>query len=77
MNQITTYIKQRLSLRKPLGEALEVVEKVTDAISMKKAPDEGKEAFLKEELAKVQTVVPICKDFERDFPSLAFPLLQV
>lgn len=74
MNQITTYIKQRLSLRKPLGEALEVVEKVTDAISMKKAPDEGKEAFLKEELAKVQTVVPICKDFERDFPSLAFSI---
>ena len=74
MDQITTYIKQRLSLRKPLGEALEVVEKVTDAISMKKAPDEGKEAFLKEELAKVQTVVPICKDFERDFPSLAFSI---
>lgn len=74
MNQITTYIKQRLSLRKPLGEALEVVEKVTDAISMKKAPDEGKDAFLKEELAKVQTVVPICKDFERDFPSLAFSI---
>lgn len=74
MNQITTYIKQRLSLRKPLGEALEVVEKVTDAISMKKAPDEDKDAFLKEELAKVQTVVPICKDFERDFPSLAFSI---
>ena len=74
MNQITTYIKQRLSLRKPLGEALEVVEKVTDAISMKKAPDEGKEAFLKEELAKVQTIVQICKDFERDFPSLAFSI---
>src|SRR5574344_271414 len=74
MDQITTYIKQRLSLRKPLGEALEVVEKVTDAISMKKAPDEGKEAFLKEELKKVQTFVPYCKDFERDFPSIGFSI---
>lgn len=74
MNQITTYIKQRLSLRKPLGEALEVVEQVTDALSLSKVPDEEKEAFLKAELAKVQELVPFCKDFERDFPSLAFSI---
>lgn len=76
MNQTTTYIKQRLSLRKPLEEALEVVEQVTNAISLTKVPntDEEKEVFLNAELAKVQTVVPICKDFERDFPSLAFSI---
>lgn len=74
MNQVTTYIQQRLSLRKPLVEALEVVEKVTDAISLSKVPDEERDAFLKEELRKIQTVVPYCKDFERDFPSLAFSI---
>jgi Restriction endonuclease len=74
MNQITNYIKQRLSLRKPLAEALEMVEKITDVISLKKSPTESKEDFLKQELSKVQSIVPQCKDFERDFPSLSFSI---
>lgn len=74
MNHTTNYIKQRLSLRQPLAEALEVVEQVTDAISLSKVPDEDREAFLKEELKKVQTFVPYCKDFERDFPSIGFSI---
>lgn len=74
MNQTTNYIKQRLSLRKPLAEALEVVEKITDAISLEKVDADNKTGFLKEQLKKVQSVVPYCTDFERDFPSVSFSI---
>lgn len=74
MNHITNYIKQRLSLRQPLAEALEVVEKITDVISLEKASDDNHDTFLKQELAKVKTIVPFCQDFERDFPSLSFSI---
>lgn len=74
MNQTTNYIKQRLSLRQPLAEALEVVEKITDAISLEKTSVDTRDALLKQELAKVKTIVPFCQDFERDFPSLSFSI---
>lgn len=44
MNQTTNYIKQRLSLRQPLTEALEVVEKITDVISLEKTSDDTRDA---------------------------------
>lgn len=56
MNQITNYIKQRLSLRQPLAEALEVVEEITDVISLEKTSDDTRDIYLKQELGKV----PIC-----------------
>ncbi len=74
MNQITNYIKQRLSLRQPLAEALEVVEKITDVISLKKTSDDTRDEFLKQELTKVKKIVPFCQDFDRDFLSLSFSI---
>jgi type III restriction enzyme len=74
MNQITNYIKQRLSLRQPLAEALEIVEKITNVISLEKASDDNRDTFLKQELAQVKAIVPFCQDFERDFPSLSFSI---
>lgn len=75
MNKITVNIKQRLSLRKPLGEALEVVEKIADTLSLAKpTSDADTEAFCKAELKKIQEVFPHVKDFERDFPSFAFSI---
>lgn len=38
MNNISTYIKQRLSLREPLAEALDVLTKLVDKLSLSK-PD--------------------------------------
>lgn len=75
MNQIINNIKQRLSLREPLAEALEVVAKLTDKLALKK-PDveEEYEAYLKEQLKVAQEVCPMCKNFERDFPSFAFSI---
>lgn len=75
MNRITANIKQRLSLRKPLSEALEVVEKIADTLSLaKQASDENAATFCKTELKKIQEVFPHIKDFERDFPSFAFSI---
>ena len=75
MNQIVNNIKQRLSLREPLAEALEVVAKLTDKLVLKKpAAEEEYEAYLKEQLKVAQEVCPFCKNFERDFPSFAFSI---
>ena len=74
MNTTANNIKQRMSLREPLGKALDVVVKLTEELSLKKPTQEESGAFIKEELAKAQTVCPLCKDFERDFPSFAFSI---
>lgn len=75
MDQISNNIKQRLSLREPLAEALEVVAKLTDKLALKKpAAEEEYEAYLKEQLKVAQEVCPFCKNFERDFPSFAFSI---
>ena len=75
MNNIVNNIKQRLSLREPLAEALEVVAKLTDKLALKKPAVEAEyETYLKEQLKVAQEVCPFCKNFERDFPSFAFSI---
>ena len=74
INQTVNNIKQRLSLREPLANALEVVAKLTDKLALKKPADEAYEAYLKEQLKAAQEVCPHCKSFERDFPSFAFSI---
>lgn len=76
MNTITQNIKQRLSLRKPLAEALDVTARIAGNLSLEKPPKDETELsdFLKKELDKVKSVVPTIKDFDRDFPSLAFSI---
>ena len=75
INQTVNNIKQRLSLREPLAEALEVVAKLTDKLALKKpAAEEKYEVYLKEQLRAAQEVCPFCKNFERDFPSFAFSI---
>lgn len=74
MNPTANNIKQRMSLREPLGKALDVVVRLTDKLSLKKPDIEEQAAFLEAEMAKVQEICPQCKDFERDFPSFAFSI---
>lgn len=75
MSNIVNQIRQRLSLRKPLAEALEVVEKITDTISLEKqTPESDSAEFCKAELANIKEVFPHVRDFERDFPSFAFSI---
>lgn len=68
MNPIAENIKQRLSLRKPLQEALDILTHLSENLELKKEVD------LKAELEKVQTLYPTCTDFEREFPSICFSI---
>lgn len=76
MDSQVNYIRQRLSLRKPLAKALELTAKITDKLSLKKPPTDPDmlEMFITAELAKVKSFVPTVKGFDRDFPSLAFSI---
>lgn len=76
MDSQVNYIRQRLSLRKPLAKALELTAKITDKLSLKKPPTDPDmlEMFITAELAKVKSIVPTVKGFDRDFPSLAFSI---
>lgn len=82
MNTIANTIKQRLSLREPLAEALDVLTRLVDKLSLskperqsdKEAEAVAYEVYLKEQLQRVKEVCPYCKDFERDFPSFAFSI---
>lgn len=75
-NKIVNNIKQRLSLREPLAQALDVMAKLVERLDFKNRPSDGEAyaAFLEEQLRKVKEVCPACKNFERDFPSFAFSI---
>ena len=76
MDALVNYIRQRLSLRTPLAKALELTSRLTDKLSLQKPqtdPDKL-EMFIAAELAKVKSIVPTVKSFDRDFPSLAFSI---
>ena len=76
MDSIVNYIRQRLSLRKPLAKALELTAQLTDKLSLQKPPTDPDmlEMFIRAELAKVKSIVPTVKGFDRDCPSLAFSI---
>lgn len=76
MNSQVNYIRQRLSLRRPLANALELTARLTDKLSLQKPPaDTDKlEMFIAAEFAKVKADIPTVKSFDRDFPSLAFSI---
>jgi len=76
MNAIVNNIKQRLSLREPLQEALDIVAQLSEHLTLKKVSviQEDADVFLQEELEKVKRLFPTCSNFERDFPSLAFSI---
>ncbi|MEN9909185.1 MAG: hypothetical protein RLZZ540_2334 [Bacteroidota bacterium] len=76
MNTIANNIKLRLSLREPLKEALDIVAKLSNDLTLDKVPNNQEEAleFLKSELDKVKNSFTTCTNFQRDFPSIAFSI---
>ena len=78
MNNIASYIGQRLSLREPLAAALEVFTRLVDKLSLSKyhndTEDSEYQKYLLKQLHNIQEVCPFCKNFERDFPSFAFSI---
>jgi type III restriction enzyme len=68
MNSKANYIKQRLSLRQPLRDALDIVADLCDELTFKKEID------LTTELNIVKHKYPTCSEFEREFPSICFSI---
>lgn len=68
MNKNTAMIRNRLSLRPPQEESLDILARLLDKLTLQKNAD------LAMELQKVKEDYPTCTDFERDFPSLCFAL---
>jgi len=68
MNHKSQIIRNRLSLRKPQADSLEILEKLVDVLKLEKNSD------IKEELIKINSIYPTCRDFERNFPSVCFSL---
>lgn len=75
MDAISNSIKQRMSLREPLAEALDVVTRLTEKLALKKPSNESEYSeYLEQQLASAKEVCPYIKSFERDFPSFAFSI---
>lgn len=68
MNKHVNSISNRLSLRTPQRESLEILARVADVIPLKKERD------LKQALDVIHSEFPTVEDFERDFPSMCFAL---
>jgi type III restriction enzyme len=68
MDRIAQSIKNRLSLRRPQAESLNILAELSDKLSLKKNAD------LEKELKLVNADYPTCTDFERSFPSICFAL---
>jgi type III restriction enzyme len=66
--RIRRQISQRLSLRKPQEQALNVLAELLEVVPL------GKEEDLVEALLALQKQWPSVEEFERDFPSLCFAL---
>lgn len=74
MNKTSNEIKNRLSLRKPQAESLEILSEIADILELKKNInlDEAKEKI--KELGQKFNEVRKLTDFERDFPNICFAL---
>lgn len=75
MDAISNSIKQRMSLREPLAEALDVVTRLTEKLALKKPEIESEYSeYLEQQLTLAKEICPFIKSFERDFPSFAFSI---
>ena len=67
-NKLVRNIAQRMSLRAPQVESLELVARIAEALPLKKDSD------IAASLDAVRAIAPSVTDFERKFPSLAFAI---
>ncbi|MDO5576639.1 MAG: DEAD/DEAH box helicase family protein, partial [Fibrobacter sp.] len=68
MNDWTNTLSSRMSLRAPQRESLEILDRLSELLTLKKDVD------LKSALEVIQTEYPQFADFERDFPCFCFAL---
>lgn len=68
MNQHVNAISNRLSLRQPQRDSLEILARICEIIDLDKTAD------VTQQLDIIKSEFPTVEDFERDFPSLCFAL---
>ncbi|HNB74113.1 MAG TPA: DEAD/DEAH box helicase family protein, partial [Acidobacteriota bacterium] len=68
MNRHVNAISGRLSLRPPQRRSLEILDRITEIVPLKKDVD------LEAALTAIRSEFPTVTNFERDFPSLCFAL---
>ena len=74
MNKTANEIKNRLSLRKPQWESLEILSDIADVLALKKNVNlDDAKAKIKELGSKFEEVKKF-SDFEREFPNVCFAL---
>jgi type III restriction enzyme len=74
MNPIVNAVANRLSLRPPQRESLEILDRVCEELALSKVLEQGGELDLQQALKTISNLFPTVTDFERDFPSLCFAL---
>lgn len=68
MDSKAQIIKNRLSLRQPQADSLEILAKLAEILDLKRDSD------VASAIASVRALYPTCTDFERNFPSICFAL---
>lgn len=74
MNSVVNAIANRLSLRPPQRESLEILAKVTEILALDRVVSGSQEVDLTNALKTIQSEFSSVTDFEREFPSLCFAL---
>ena len=68
INQLVNNIANRLSLRPPQRQSLEILDRVCEILSINEQSD------IETSLEKITQQFPTVTNFEREFPSLCFAL---
>ena len=74
MNPTVNAIANRLSLRPPQRESLEILARVSEILALERVVSGAAELDVANALRTIQAEFPSVTDFERDFPSLCFAL---
>ena len=74
MNSVVNAIANRLSLRPPQKESLEILARVSEILALDRVVSGSEELDIANALKTIQAEFPSVTDFERDFPSLCFAL---
>lgn len=74
MNPAVNAIANRLSLRAPQRESLQILDRVCELLALDRVVADGGEVDLVQASAAIRAEFPTVTDFERDFPSLCFAL---
>jgi type III restriction enzyme len=74
MNSVVNAIANRLSLRPPQRESLEILARVTELLALDRVVAGTQELEIANALKTIQSEFRTVTDFEREFPSLCFAL---